>query len=793
MRSMGFERRETNESDFASITEPQAMANMDIIRRWLIKMELVDATKRKALPQTMNGSSNVQSSATALALSLTALYACKCSFIRYGQKQKALSHICNKHTPEAEAKRAARARAAQELARVRESQSLSHNQNYAHIPSNAHRSHLPRQFNQLAADALASALNPTSAASPPLHDDDDDDDDADVSMREDVQVKSEAMSPIRRRRRSGHHSVSKGESGLLDDLPEFAPTTPSQNAASPSLMAVEPTAAAASTPINVSAPLKSSAPSPSVSTSKVQDPSDPNILPISLSEPDLLALALHPVSLAADEFVGRSDKFMALIKEKMIKLARLEIDVGGDDDVVLEEDRRASYPPFLYSCSCSEIGWQLRANATKHIILSHGDAELVDEFKQGPPVDEPKPPPRTKRERNHPSPANSATGRSSIIPPLPSSCAHCDRSNCELLQCSACLRTVYCSAECQRANWKLHRDACRRMQAQMKQQQPAGVDRRERKRGPGRPRGSGRSSFTTPAADLTSASAALSSIQSMTQHPLFAALVQSLDAGQANKRKQLQKEIMAWKNEAIKWRGIAAKWKREAEMLRVERDQYRQTEKRMSAQHQTPAQDVQTSSALDRTTPNPSTPSTSTPPASSTNTQPTPNHNQLPNDANSSNHMNDADGDGDSAASADHDQPSHHHDRHHTPSAMADHDHNNDDDEGEHEHEHEHDEEHEHQGDHAAGHDAELNNSETDDDLDDLPSLEPPPPTIEAQTHKRPARSRASWSTLDTPASDLDEMDSDADEGGDDELPAPPLKRAKQTHSRTPYPFGPRE
>mmetsp|Transcript_89661 Transcript_89661/g.187274 ORF Transcript_89661/g.187274 Transcript_89661/m.187274 type:complete len:95 (-) Transcript_89661:654-938(-) len=39
-------------------------------------------------------------------------------------------------------------------------------------------------------------------------------------------------------------------------------------------------------------------------------------------------------------------------------------------------------------------------------------------------------------------------------------CALCNLQKATLLKCSRCRRIVYCSAECQRADWKSHRLAC---------------------------------------------------------------------------------------------------------------------------------------------------------------------------------------------------------------------------------------------------------------------------------------------------------------------------------------------
>ena len=45
---------------------------------------------------------------------------------------------------------------------------------------------------------------------------------------------------------------------------------------------------------------------------------------------------------------------------------------------------------------------------------------------------------------------------------LPSECCNCHQSQDELLQCSACMTVVYCTPDCQRAHWPIHKVECQK-------------------------------------------------------------------------------------------------------------------------------------------------------------------------------------------------------------------------------------------------------------------------------------------------------------------------------------------
>lgn len=47
---------------------------------------------------------------------------------------------------------------------------------------------------------------------------------------------------------------------------------------------------------------------------------------------------------------------------------------------------------------------------------------------------------------------------------IPRSCSHCGSSPEKLLTCKACRSVAYCSSNCQRAHWKIHKKDCRKLQ-----------------------------------------------------------------------------------------------------------------------------------------------------------------------------------------------------------------------------------------------------------------------------------------------------------------------------------------
>lgn len=437
---IGFEQQPITDDDLHGLGTPQFINNLPLLRQWLTKLHLEHPEKRRK--QTVKN----EFTGSALVQSLNAIFACACNRIKYGQKQKAMQHVVNKHSESAIAAAMASERTA--------------------VPG------------RHVGGSSGAAAGSSSLQSPSHH--------------------------------HGHVAMTAAETAAWQkSLLQQAGSSDAADMPALSSLAAPHAAAAAATPggLHLSVPVPLLAPSSTDAVPKSEPGSGDKAEPMETSESGAEGAAAAapaerpPVPLAsvilADDTIWLQRGFVsvaptsadwnrltqswriALVSEHLTKMicvdeekrrswdANLQLAaVMGSEPAQLALTASAATKDLtaVFSCKCRGVAWGKRSEAFSHIAAAHSHtADARKQSQQQHYTTVPYVPPAGTAAA---ALAAATAGVPTAAAATPAAvCAQCGSTGEELLQCSACLQTVYCSPVCQRTHWKAHKTDCKRIQA----------------------------------------------------------------------------------------------------------------------------------------------------------------------------------------------------------------------------------------------------------------------------------------------------------------------------------------